>query len=232
MRKFNKTLKYCLLLTAIITLFASGFSSYVFSNESEKANISISIGELKYQNIVKVSKLQNNLNKIVFGPDKYDYSGGVLNDNLLTRSNLDFYIRGEIINYKFLHYIDTSISYDSSELFESLIQKGYIQSPKFELLERTNYINANPTKIGSFWCDEQEQINDARKFIIKSAFTWGSFFNYMNPSLFFDSNLDNGIKKGNEYSKNEIVSILGEIAALNNEKFTITLHINLNEFTI
>ena len=227
MNKNNKLVKKIFYITTpslvVGSLAGVGFSSFILGeDQSETTNINIETGNLEMVSSVyfnNISMLSRNINFDAFDLDNF---GKVTSTNSSEQLTIRFTgtLNGYNTNWDEIRF-NIRISNEFKYVFEQLIDDKLIEEPIFHPLKKGSSNKSITTnEIGSFWTSDATS-NDTRNFVVYAEFNWGEYFNNMNPSLFFDSNNSNGIKKGNEYTTNEIREILDRIKELDNADYTI-----------
>lgn len=221
-----------LTLAASISCFALGFASWSgqANSDSKETTLNVEVDDVKYAGF---SDLLSK-NTIRFDAPTTDNVGRVVYTNDIGGEQLTIDVTGTLLNYSQVGSISISGSIDNNHLNPFNIAKSYhyIEEPDFEELTRKPTV-ANPTAEGSYWTSDYDAVNDSRDFEIIASFKWGSFFNYKNPSIFFDStdtNIEN--KSGNQYEEDAVKSILAQIHSLNQAVYTLHLSVNAFSYTV
>ncbi len=223
-RLSHKILAVVVATLCIVSAISLGFSSWSITYpDSIQANLQLVVNDVtgKFVQFKDVS-LSNKTIRFDASDDK---KGNVTIGNDEKTEQLSCEIVGTLGKYSTFKEINVSISADShyEQEWKQLYQKGYFEIPKFISLSRYSDIEDNGESVTTFWTTAYDSKTDERSFCIRSTFSWGQFFNYKNPCDFFDSNDNNGIKKGNEYSFQEKKAILNELKLLDGSKFVVTL---------
>lgn len=221
-----------LTLAVSISLFAIGFSAWngIGQGDTKETTLSIEVDDVKYAGFDNL--LSNNT--IRFDAPTSDNTGRIVYTNDIGGEQLTIDVTGTILHYSQVGSVSITGSIDSNHLSTYNLVKNYqyIVEPVFEELTRKPTV-LNPTSNGSYWTSDHDTINDTRDFEIIASFSWGSFFNYKNPSLFFDStetNIEN--KSGNQYDEDSVKSILATIHNLNQAVYTINLSVTAFSYTV
>lgn len=217
--KRKKVLGLTTSVFTIGTISGLGYSGWIISNNNDgkKSNLELDLGNLEESNItISTAGLNGNVNFDSY----YDDSTGRVISDIDSSEHLQIRFTGILNNYSMewgeLHFnIQVEPSY--KVVFNDLLSKKYIEIPSFENLNK-NSQEKNTEEEGSYW--RAPVNNDSRSFSVTGSFKWGSFFCGQNPSLFFDSSSNNGFKSGNDYSEEEIKSILDELNAIDGAKYT------------
>ena len=217
--KRKKVLGLTTSVFTISTISGLGYSGWIISNNNDgkKSNLELDLGNIEESNItISTAGLNGNVNFDSY----YDDSAGRVVSDIDSSEHLQIRFTGILNNYSMewgeLHFnIQVEPSY--KVVFDDLLSKKYIEMPSFENLNK-NSQEKNTEEEGSYW--RAPVNNDSRSFSVAGSFKWGSFFCGENPSLFFDSSSNNGFKSGNDYSEEEIKSILDELNAIDGAKYT------------
>lgn len=226
-------LKIAILSLAVCSaVFAVGFSAWTSASESAsvQTEVSVTADDIQYAGFA------NLLSKKVirFDAPTDDNAGRIIYTNDVGGEQLLIDITGTALNYSEIGSINFSGSFDSSHesVFNNCISRNYLVAPVFEELSRKATVT-NPTSVGSYWTSDHDTINNTRDFEIIASFSWGSFFNYKNPSVFFDSLETNSENKlGKEYSTDTIKSHLSTIRGLSGGTFTVNLSTTAFTYTV
>lgn len=232
----NKTMQIITVLFAILSVFGIGFSSFIIiDGQRPELKLKVDAETLEDNMGIQITDV-NMVSDLYFDGLQMDENGRVHSDH---EHDSDPYIRLEALltGYQEDCFVGVQPSLRVEERYRSdfdyLIDNGYIVEFDLKRLEKSKFLS--PT--GS---DELYWINDniggdpnVRKFGLNYKLAYGSFFNFMNPSEFFDSAYSNGIKLGSEYSTSEIQEILNRFTRLNNANFTLFLDVvtNTNSYT-
>lgn len=222
----------------LISLFSVGFSSWNIQSVPLKVNVSIEVGDINELSNISITNIKLENQNILFDSAYLDSEGRIVS-NSLSKQNLDFNISGTVKGYNntFLKIktnlvIDDKLNSDGTsyrEVFYNLVQKEYIEMPIFSDITKESSQKNGLISNSSYWTNAVT--NDQRSFRINSSFKWGKFFNYLSPSLFFDSSLNNGYKAGNDYTTKEITDILSEIDMLNGASFHVYVSLLIDDTT-
>lgn len=212
-----------LALVMDIALVSIGFSSWSIGTINAQTNVEAGVGTYSESALrIKITstseihfdaEITDDDGLLVYGGDKEE--------------SLDLAVSGFVVdpveNTNWVS-IRPSLSIDASHasLYESCIEKGYLQRPKFDDLPN----DFDGGGANSYWTSRFiYNSSNYWEFTVNSTFEYGSFFNNLNPSLFFDGDDFNGEKLGFDYTKEEIKAILAELYALNGATYTITLSV-------
>lgn len=223
---FKKGIISLLSIMIGFSAFSIGFSSWAFSGDEQKANLSFIADAAKIDS-VSFEKLNITPNKVTYDAKQNDNQGRIQYKASSTNGeSLKFIATGTLNKCEYVGKVDFSLLIkDSKEkaIYDNLVKKGYVKEPNFKSL--SIYDNVTPTidenNIGYYWTTNT--IGGVRNFKVIDTFLWGAKFNYKNPGEFFDSNdislTDNKI--GNDYSYTEICDILDDLYKLNDINYTI-----------
>ncbi len=235
----KKALKYVesiLLTLACFSILSFGFASWILDAPSQEnnSNLFLIVDDVSTASTGSINNLALKNSHIRFDAKIDDTTGKVTYIEDIGGEQLDIYIEGTISNYSDFGSLDFDFKVDieKESLLQQLVQSNYLSLPIFQSLNRESLMVSNEEKIGSFWSNEPNTIDDTRQFYIHTRFTWGTFFNEMNPSLFFDSSQTNGIKIGNVYSLMEQKEILNSLYLINETSYYITLNLNPIEYSL
>lgn len=198
------------------SLLSVGLASFLIGGNSKiEGNFSIELGDIQYKNL-------NILNLSFPNEIIFDWNIEQLNSG---QSNLNFVITGTIENYDIdWNEINFYLQVDKEhrENYYYLIDNGYLIEPKINSLTKECSL-LTEGRTGTFY--QNDLYNSAgiikRDFILNYAFEYGSFFNFLSPNEFFNSNISNDFKAGNEYTDEEIKEIHNKFSILEDAKFTI-----------
>lgn len=233
MRIKNKTL-FVSLVVGIVTvaLVAVGFAAWSggTSSSSNETTLTIEVDEVQYAGFANLTSKK----AIRFDAPIDDNSGKIVYTSDIGGEQLMVDVTGKVLNYSQVGSIEISSSIDSEHEnnFNYVKSHKYINEPVFETLTRKPTV-LNPSVEGSYWISDHDTVNDTRDFEIIASFSWGSFFAFENPSIFFDSiNVNSDGLAGNEYDESTIKSILATIHELNHAIYTIHLAVTAFSYTV
>lgn len=218
-------------IAVAISAVAIGFGAWSApgSGDSVEATVTVSADEAQFagfQNLTSNKTLR-------FDAPTSDTSGRVIYTNDVGGEQLTIDVSGTVLNYSQVGSISIAGSFDDNHIstYNKLVNLKYIVPPTFEELTRKATV-ANPTANGSYWVSDHNTTSNTRDFRIIASFGWGSFFNYKNPSVFFDSSDSNIEKMGKEYSIDSIKSILATIRQISNSTYNVNLSPEALTYTI
>ncbi|MCH3909030.1 MAG: hypothetical protein LKE31_01480 [Bacilli bacterium] len=207
---------------AIISSIGFSFAEWIYTSPAVTAQpASVQVGSsatinISIFNLVSTSSLQ-------FDSDFSDNEGRVTSDasseekrTLAVTGTLKGYDQNGFIGIRPVLQIDSAHRSD----YETLVAQEYIQEPKFEDLLKDD--PAGSSTEGFYWSGSG---SSNRNFILNYAYSYGAFFDGVNPSVFFDSNRSNSYKKGKDYSNDEVTAILGDLAKISGARWTLYLDI-------
>lgn len=227
MRNKEKIL-YIVTPLAETSLICIGFASWNSgSNNGTEASISVDTGNIK-DNSLKFTSTAIVSPNITFDAYNIDKSGKVYSSDD-SNENLELIIDGKINGYfKTWDLIRINLRIDPTYfvVYNELISLGYIQEPVFtDLLKSDNSVVSDLSTIGSYWKETINDSDNTRSFRFRYNFSYGKYFNYQNPSLFFDSKDFNGEKTGDSYSFDEKKKILSKFQSISGANFSAYLDI-------
>ena len=196
-----------------------GLASRIITSDGENvnSNLNLNTGNLSETNItISSASLNGNINFDSY----YNDLDGDITSEIDSSENLEISFTGILNNYSLnwgeIHF-NIQVESNYKIILDNLISKQYIELPKFENLTKNNEEKISDDE-GTYW--RAPLNNNSRSFSTIARFSWGKFFCNVNPSVFFDSSLNNGFKSGNEYTNDEIKNILNEIHSINGAKYT------------
>lgn len=209
-------------------LICIGFASWnLGTNNGAEANITIESGSLKDTSLKfdSTEMISGALNFDAYSLDSY----GKVYASTDADENLELIIDGKVNGYsKTRDLIRVNFRIEPKYLikYNELIALGYIEEPTFnDLRKDDSSIVTNLTTTGSYWRNFVNNEENNRSFRFRYSFCYGKFFNYENPSLFFDSKNFNGEKTGDSYTFEEKKKILKNLQEINSAKFSVYLDI-------
>ncbi len=226
-KKKNSPLIY-LSATCFITICIAsvGYSAYILSSTSaQEASLSVVASEVNKSGIT--IKITSSTSQVLFDSMYLDSSGRVTSDSTSQTTPIVEVI-GYVEGYTDSAFIGVNptlqVASAYRETYDYLIDNNYIVEPSFaQLGQTTSYDDTFSTENSFYWTSAAA---DKRYFKLSYEFTYGSFFNYMNPSEFFDSAATNSMgKKGSDYSTAEIREILNRFAEVNEASYTLYLDV-------
>lgn len=223
-RMSHKILSIVVICLCILSAISIGFSSWNISySYVAEANMELVVDDVT-GNFVQFKDIKLDNSVIRFDANE-DINGNVTMGKDGKHEQLECKIVGTIEKYSTLKEVNAYVSADShyDQTWNSIYKKGYFEVPKFMTLGRTSSSSDSLETICSYWTTNYDSSKNSRSFCMRSSFTWGRFFNYMNPCDFFDSYDTNGIKKGIEYTQQEKKEILKELKTLDGSKFIVEL---------
>ena len=216
--------------TCLVTICVCsvGYSAYLITTTATKeAGVGVVAPEvIKDSSGITIHITQNNSN-VMFDSMYSDTSGRVTSDSESERTPtievigyVDGYTNDKFIGINPVLQVDE----DDREAYDYLVDNDYIVEPSFSQLGKTDNYDASLSAANSFcWTSAASA---QRTFILNYEYAYGSFFDYMNPSEFFDSTHTNSVgKKGRDYSTSEIREILSRFEDVNDAKYTLYLDI-------
>lgn len=211
----------CLAILIVISCLSFGFSTWALT-DSEMTNLNV-LADAVVIDSVTFTDLSINPRKLVYDAKKDDDQGRVTYTGKTEGEKLSFKAFGSVNKLNYVGYLLASIEIENPNqktIFQKYVKDGYIKEPDFEKLYFYEETSSNlVTNDGSYWVSANN--DNTRRFMIKASFGWGSFFNYMNPGEFFDSAYTNDIKRGLDYTYDEINDILGALKVLNGINYTV-----------
>lgn len=227
MRK-NEKILFIATPLAETSLICIGFASWnLGANNGAEANITIESGSfidtsLKFDSTEMISGA---LNFDAYSLDSY----GKVYASTDADENLELIIDGKVNGYsKTWDLIRVNFRIEPKYLikYNELVALGYIEEPTFnDLRKDDSSIVTDLTTTGSYWRSFLNDEENNRSFRFRYSFNYGKFFNYENPSLFFDSKNFNGEKTGESYTFEEKKKILNNLQEINSAKFSVYLDI-------
>ena len=220
----HKILSIVVICLCVLSAISIGFSSWnIGASYTAEANMEL-IADDVTGNFVQFKDIKIYNNVIRFDA-KEDIYGNVTMGKDGKQEQLECKIVGTIEKYSTLKEVNAYVSADShyEQTWNSIYKKGYFEVPRFMTLSRTSSNEDSLEDVCSYWTSDYDSSKNSRSFCMRSSFTWGKFFNYMNPCDFFDSYDSNGIKRGIEYTQQEKKTILKELKTLNGSKFIVEL---------
>ncbi len=215
--------------TCLVTICVSsvGYSAYlIVSTTTREAGVSVIASEVIEESGITIRVTQNNSN-VMFDSMYPDTSGRVTSDSK-SQQTPTIEVIGYLEGYTNENFIGINpvlqVAEDDREAYDYLVDNNYIVEPSFSQLGKTDYYDNTLSTINSFYWTSAS--SDQRTFMLNYQYTYGSFFNYMNPSEFFDSTYTNSLgKKGTDYSTSEIREILSRFEDVNDAKYTLYLDV-------
>lgn len=223
-RMNHKILSIVVICLCILSAISIGFSSWNISySYVAEANMELVVDDVT-GNFVQFKDIKLDNSVIRFDANE-DINGNVTMGKDGKHEQLECKIIGTIEKYSTLKEINAYVSADShyEQTWNSIYKKGYFEVPRFMTLSRTSSSEDSLEDICSYWTSDYDSSKNSRSFCMRSSFTWGRFFNYMNPCDFFDSYDSNGIKRGIEYTQQEKKTVLKELKTLDGSKFIVEL---------
>ncbi len=220
----HKILSIVVICLCVLSAISIGFSSWnIGISYTAEANMEL-IADDVTGNFVQFKNIKLSNNTIRFDANE-DVNGNVTMGKDGKHEQLKCEIVGTIEKYSTLKEINAYVSADShyEQTWNSIYKKGYFEVPRFMTLSRIYSNEDSLENICSYWTSDYDSSKNSRSFCMRSSFTWGRFFNYMNPCDFFDSYNTNGIKQGIEYTQLEKKTILKELKSLDGAKFIVEL---------
>lgn len=220
----HKILSIVVICLCVLSAISIGFSSWnIGISYTAEANIEL-IADDVTGNFVQFKNIKLSNNTIRFDANE-DVNGNVTMGKDGKHEQLECKIIGTIEKYSTLKEVNAYVSADShyEQTWNSIYKKGYFEVPRFMTLSRTSSSEDSLEDICSYWTSDYDSSKNSRSFCMRSSFTWGRFFNYMNPCDFFDSYDTNGIKRGIEYTQQEKKIVLKELKTLDGSKFIVEL---------
>lgn len=220
----HKILSIVVICLCVLSAISIGFSSWnIGISYTAEANMEL-IADDVTGNFVQFKNIKLSNNTIRFDANE-DVNGNVTMGKDGKHEQLECKIIGTIEKYSTLKEVNAYVSADShyEQTWNSIYKKGYFEVPRFMTLSRTSSSEDSLEDICSYWTSDYDSSKNSRSFCMRSSFTWGRFFNYMNPCDFFDSYDTNGIKRGIEYTQQEKKIVLKELKTLDGSKFIVEL---------
>ena len=220
----HKILSIVVICLCVLSAISIGFSSWnIGASYTAEANMEL-IADDVTGNFVQFKNIKLSNNTIRFDANE-DVNGNVTMGKDGKHEQLKCEIVGTIEKYSTLKEVNAYVSADShyEQTWNSIYKKGYFEVPRFMTLSRIYSNEDSLENICSYWTSDYDSSKNSRSFCMRSSFTWGRFFNYMNPCDFFDSYDTNGIKQGIEYTQLEKKTILKELKSLDGAKFIVEL---------
>lgn len=220
----HKILSIVVICLCVLSAISIGFSSWnIGISYTAEANMEL-IADDVTGNFVQFKNIKLSNNTIRFDANE-DVNGNVTMGKDGKHEQLECKIIGMIEKYSTLKEVNAYVSADShyEQTWNSIYKKGYFEVPRFMTLSRTSSSEDSLEDICSYWTSDYDSSKNSRSFCMRSSFTWGRFFNYMNPCDFFDSYDTNGIKRGIEYTQQEKKIVLKELKTLDGSKFIVEL---------
>lgn len=220
----HKILSIVVICLCVLSAISIGFSSWnIGASYTAEANMEL-IADDVTGNFVQFKNIKLSNNTIRFDANE-DVNGNVTMGKDGKHEQLKCEIVGTIEKYSTLKEVNAYVSADShyEQTWNSIYKKGYFEVPRFMTLSRTSSSEDSLEDICSYWTSDYDSSKNSRSFCMRSSFTWGRFFNYMNPCDFFDSYDTNGIKRGIEYTQQEKKIVLKELKTLDGSKFIVEL---------
>ena len=220
---------------SIASITTIGFAGWNIINDGNvDLSIDTSVGSVEENPSLYISNLTVLSKNILFDGDKDDNSGLTQSSNSNEQLCIQFSgtLNGYSSNWSGVR-VNLIIEESYRTNFYDLVEKGYIIPPTFEELNTScsqGSIDSDALS-QTIWTNALVASTDRRNFYIGAKFQYGSFFNYMNPTLFFDSGYSNGFKKGNEYTYEERLVILNDLSLLNGASYTLYIDPYLAENT-
>ena len=201
-----------------------GFSSWLIGDSYPNINVDGEAGDIVDERLKFTYNSMVN-SKINFDSFAFDSAGSVTS-SVDSNEQLEIQLRGVLDGYNYENWsllrFNIRIEPQYRTKYRELIDLGYFVEPSFnDLYKDDTNVTSIITTYGSYWTGSV--INNSRQFTLKYAFSWGSLFNYENPSIFFDSEHFNGIKKGNSYTYKEKKEILNNLNEINGAKYSLYL---------
>lgn len=230
-RRHRRWAPIFLSIAVAISAVAIGFGAWSApgSGDSVEATVTVSADEAQFSGFQNLTSHRT----LRFDAPTDDSSGRVIYSSDVGGEQLKVEISGTVLNYSQVGSISITGAFDNSHttIFNNLVNLKYLIAPTFEELTRKTTV-ANPTEDGSYWTSDNNTTTNTRDFRIIASFRWGSFFNYKNPSVFFDSSDANTEKMGKEYSIDNIKSILSIIRQISNSTYNINLSPEALTYTV
>lgn len=215
---------------AAVSLVGVAFSSWVIqgTNDVEFDGFNVSVSNVSDKRLV-ISKITSADSKIVFDAKENDTTDPIVWDGE-SYEDLDFnfsFTISDVLNAesKFTKDVGVYIKWDNPSAYSNLIGKNYITTPQRDGDEASALTDSNASlfeyKTGEALPGESSngltfaasgEGNTDLTVTATYSFAWGEAFGGNNPSEFAnDDNLD------------DVITALGELKALQGQKFTITL---------
>ncbi len=221
------------ILLVTVCICSIGYSAYLIAASAEQdAGVTVVASQVDTETGIEITDIVSSSN-IVFDGVYLDSTGRVY--STLTEdetSTLD--VTGVLKGYTNEAFVSITpvLQVESTyrDAYDRLIENHYIEEPSLSKLGVTaSYSDSTETENSFYWTSAE---TENRTFRLSYEYTWGSFFNYMNPSEFFDSKNSNFEgRQGTSYSTSEIREILSEIAAINSASYTLYLDIETTSNT-
>ena len=201
-----------------------GFSSWLIGDSYPNVSINGEAGEIE-DNRLKF-KYSTMVNSMIFFDSYYLDSDGSVTSSIDSNEQLEIQLKGVLDGYETNEWsllrFNIRIEPKYRTAYNELIDLGYIVEPKFnDLFKDDTRVSSIISTYGSYWTSSIA--DNSRTFTIKYSYSWGALFNNQNPSLFFDSEYFNGIKKGNEHTYKEKKEIINKLGTINGAKYSIYL---------
>ncbi len=224
--------------TVVITISVCGvgYAVYTMTGGSEDdVNVSVVVPEVIDEaaeagsiSITNISSTSN----VFFDGTSEDTSGVVQSDKTDdTQSGFD--VTGTLKGYSFEDFVSINpvLQVDSAyrEDYDYLKDNNYIGEPTFTNLGVTTSYSTDTIDNSFYWTSSSSSSN--RTFRLRYTYSYGAFFNYMNPSEFFDSTTSNSTKKGSEYTTSEIREILSKFTVMEGATYTLYLDVQTTSNT-
>lgn len=193
-----------LMLFMGIALISTGFATWVLSQDTSfesggnvevgvVSDNALQISDLKYyykydptdpENEEKNVEVQPNELTFKFEPTEDDVSGRVKNDGE-NFEQMVLFIVGKVEPMNFIDDFNITMTFDLPEQLEAAVNAKYIELPAYTAKDEDGVVvGVNIIEDGEI--KDNATINADGTFVIKIAFAWGEYFNYMNPGKYYD----------------------------------------------
>lgn len=227
--RWRRHLLFLMSLLIPMTCLTLGFSGWNIGENQASVNVSVYVGDVTtYKASLEITATLTS-GDIYFDAETGDSDGTVQKkDGDATEENLDIAFNGTVNRTEMAEWtsIKASLTVSGSNssgtsyqsIYEDLVDDGYIVRPTFDALPNDG---TNGTS-NSTWTSKGSSL---WRYSVTSSFSYGTIFGNTNPSSFFDSSIDNGTKKGSEYTTAEIQAMLDRLHELDGAKYVITLRV-------
>ena len=167
-----------IMVYACIALISTGFAAWIIStNATAEQNGNISVGKVTDSSIT-IEDVQLSSSNFYFEPAEGDTTGRIRNNDTDPSESLSVTVTGEVHNAQFLDKLKIYLDLTAAEGVKNAAAAGYIVLPEcaqYEV-EVTNLTTVNET---------------TKSFEFVVEFKWGTIFDGINPSLYFDKYYEN-----------------------------------------
>ena len=184
-----------LMLFMGIALISTGFAAWVLSQDtSHESGGNVEVGivsdnelkitDLKYYTVYNGAEASDNVEisaselSYKFEPTEDDVNGRVKNDGE-NYEQLTLYIVGKIGPMNFIDDFNVALTFDLTDQVKTAVDAGYIELPEYAKEGGVNIMEDGVIL-------DTLSIKEDGTFVIKVAFEWGAYFNYMNPGEYYD----------------------------------------------